>query len=97
MTSFWAMATDHVTMGWLSRPAIAAPDMYHVSDRLHAGRTADVPGHHIASTVAAWLAELGVESPLVDELARAAQAGDWPAVYSVGEHLSVDVTLVPAA
>lgn len=97
MTSFWAMATDHLTMGWLNRPAIPASDMYHVTDRLHAGRAADVPGHQIASTVATWLAELGVESPLVDELARAAQAGDWPAVYSVGDHLSVDVTLVPAA
>lgn len=97
MTKFWMIATETLTFGWLTRPAMGAPGMYHVTDRLHAGRTADVPGHQIASTVSAWLAELGVESPLVDELARAAQAGDWPAVYAVGEHLSVDVTLAAAA
>jgi hypothetical protein len=96
MTNFWATATGHLTSGWLNRP-IAAPEIYHVTDRLHTGRATDVPGHLIASTVAAWLAELGVESPLVDDLARAAQAGDWPAVYSVGEHLSVEVTLAAAA
>ncbi|MBI2697744.1 MAG: hypothetical protein CK429_24990 [Mycobacterium sp.] len=83
-------------MGWWSRPTISTLCMYHVTDRLHDGRTADVPGHQIAETVASWLAELGVESPLVDDLARAAQAGDWPAVYAVGEHLSVEVTLAAA-
>ncbi len=96
-TSFWTTATEHLTSGWLNRPAISAFSMYHVTDRLHDGRTADVPGHQIAPTVSAWLAELGVESPLVDDLARAAQAGDWPAVYAVGEHLSVEVTLAAAA
>lgn len=92
-TNFWLLATDHFTLGWLNRPAVVALHIYHVTDRLHDGRAVDVPGHQIAPTVSAWLAELGVESPLVDDLARAVQAGDWPAVYAVGEHLSVDVTL----
>jgi hypothetical protein len=71
--------------------------MYHVTDRLHTDRTVDVPGHEIAPTVSAWLAELGVRSPLVEELARAACVGDWPAAYAVGEHLSVEVTIAVAA
>lgn len=97
MTKFWTMATEHLTLGWLNRPVISAFCLYHVTDRLHDGRSADVPGHQIAPTVSAWLAELGVDSPLVDDLARAAQAGDWPAVHAVGEHLSVQVTLAFAA
>ncbi|BBX97069.1 hypothetical protein MLAC_23630 [Mycobacterium lacus] len=73
-----------------------APTMYHVIDRLHAGRAVDVPAHQIAPTVSAWLAELGVQSPLVDDLARAARLGDWPAAYAVGQNLSVEVTLAAA-
>lgn len=96
MTKFWVVATEHLTLGRRNRPAISSRCVYHVTDRLHDGRTADVPGHQIAATVAAWLAELGVESPLVDDLARAAQAGDWPAVHAVGENLSVEVTLSAA-
>ncbi|BBZ45399.1 hypothetical protein [Mycobacterium parmense] len=71
--------------------------MYRVTDRLHGGRTVVVPGSQIASTVSAWLAELGAHSPLVDDLARAACVGDWAAARVVADQLSVDVTLVPAA
>lgn len=67
--------------------------IYQLTDRLHDGRIARVPGEEIAATVSAWLAELGAHSPLVDDLARAVRAGDWPAAYAVGEHLSVDVTI----
>jgi hypothetical protein len=52
-----------------------------------------VPGHEIALTVSAWLAELGAHSPLVEDLARAAHAGDWPAAWAIGEYLSVDVAV----
>ncbi|WP_420873545.1 hypothetical protein [Mycobacterium riyadhense] len=90
-------AANYLTSGWLNRPPARTMTMYRVTDRLHAGRTANVPGHEIAPTVSGWLAELGVHSPLVDDLARAAQAGDWPAAYAVGEHLSVEVTLAVAA
>ncbi|BBX65789.1 hypothetical protein MSAS_49630 [Mycobacterium saskatchewanense] len=71
--------------------------MYRITDRLHSERTVQVPGHQIAAIVSAWLAELGVHSPLVDDLARAACIGDWAAAYAVGERLSVDVTLAAAA
>jgi hypothetical protein len=71
--------------------------MYCVTDRLHRERTVRCPGHQIAPIVAEWLAELGVHSPLVDDLARAACVGDWAAAYAVGDQLSVDVTPVPAA
>lgn len=70
--------------------------MYCVTDRLHNGRAVQVPGNEIAPTVSAWLAEFGVRSPLVEDLAQAARVGDWAAAYVVGDQLSVDVT-VPAA
>ena len=61
--------------------------------RLREGRTADVPSHEIPTIVSAWLAEFGVRSPLVDDLARAVDADDWPAAHAIGEFLSVDVTV----
>lgn len=88
---------SHLTLGRLNRPLRPTMNVYHITDQLHAGRVADVPADQIAPTVSAWLAELGVQSPLVKDLARAAQARDWPAVYAVGEHLSVQVTLAAAA
>ncbi|MEE6179725.1 hypothetical protein [Mycobacterium sp. 050134] len=79
------------------RPAASSVTMYRVTDRLHSERTVAVPGHQIAATVSAWLAELGVHTPLVDDLARAACIGDWATAYAVGERLSVDVTPAAAA
>jgi hypothetical protein len=55
-----------------------------------------VPGDRIAATVSAWVEELGVHSPLVQDLARAACVGDWSAAYAVGEHLSVEIALAAA-
>jgi hypothetical protein len=66
--------------------------LYRVTDRLHAGRTVEVPGHEIAHVVSAWLAELGADSPLVAELERAACVGDWAVAHAVGDQLSIDVT-----
>ncbi|WP_156685570.1 hypothetical protein [Mycobacterium sp. Marseille-P9652] len=79
------------------QPHVRTPAMYRVSDRLHSGRAVWVPGHQIAPLVSGWLAELGVHSPLVDDLARAACAGDWAAAYAFGDQLSVDVSLAVAA
>lgn len=81
---------------WMTRTASDAATTYLVTDRLHDGRTVRVPGDEIAATVSAWLAELGTHSPLVEDLARAARAGDWPAAHAIGEHLSVHVTSLPA-
>jgi hypothetical protein len=78
------------------RPLTAAtPAIYQIVDRLHEQRTVRVAGDAIAPTVSAWLAELGVQSPLAEDLARAVRRGDWHAVYAIGEHLSVHVA--PAA
>jgi hypothetical protein len=91
-----------ITMGKPFRPCWrhhrtlrAAPKttIYRVADRLHEGRTVDVPCHQIVTTVSAWLAELGAHSPLVEDLGRAVHVGDWPAAYAIGEYLSVDVTV----
>ena len=67
--------------------------MYRVTDRLHAEHSAEVCCHDIVTTVAAWLAELKVHSPLVEDLARAVCAGDWPTAYAIGDRLSVDVSV----
>jgi hypothetical protein len=66
--------------------------IYQVTDRLHEGRTVYVSCNEIMTTVSTWLAELGAHSPLVEDLARAVGAGDWPAAYAIGDRLSVDVT-----
>jgi hypothetical protein len=68
-----------------------AATTYDIIDRLHARRAAHVPGDRIAATVSAWLAELGVDSPMAEDLARAARAGNWPAVHAISDWLSVDV------
>jgi hypothetical protein len=66
--------------------------IYQLTDRLH-GDIAHVAGNEIAATVSSWLADLGAQSPLVDELARAVQHHDWPVAYAIGETLSVDVAV----
>jgi hypothetical protein len=67
--------------------------IYRVTQCLRGGRAAEVSGNEIASTVSAWLAELDADSPLVDDLAHAVRAGDWPTVRAIGDYLSVDVTI----
>jgi hypothetical protein len=67
--------------------------MYRVTDRLHDRRTVEVPCDDLVNTVSAWLAELGAHSSLVEDLARAVCAGDWPTAYAIGDRLSVDVTV----
>ena len=80
---------------WITRTSNQAVTIYQVTDHLGDGRTVYVPADGIATTVSAWLAELGTHSPLVEDLARAARAGDWPAAHAIGEHLSVNVTPLP--
>lgn len=67
--------------------------IYQLTDRLHDGHVARVAGNEIAATVASWLADLGAQSPLVDELASAVQHRDWPAAYTIGETLSLDIAI----
>lgn len=68
--------------------------VYQVTDRLRAGRSVQVSGDQIAATVSAWLTELGTDSPLVEDLARAVQAEDWSEANEIGEQLSVQVTSI---
>lgn len=67
--------------------------VYRITQRLRGGLTADVPAEAIAVTVSGWLAELGVDSPLACDLERAIRAGNWAAARTIGEFLSVDVTV----
>jgi hypothetical protein len=71
------------------------PSTYRISQRLRGGHTAEVPACAIATTVSAWLAELGADSPLANDLERAVHAGNWSAARVIGEYLSVDVTVTP--
>jgi hypothetical protein len=73
----------------------ASGPTFRVSDRLHEERSVTVAAHEIATTVAAWLAELGVHSPLVGQLASAVSKGDWVTAHAIADHLSVDVTSTP--
>jgi hypothetical protein len=66
--------------------------IYRVSQRLRGGLTVEVPAEAIAPTISAWLAELGADSPLVEDLEKAIHAGDWSAARAIGEYLSVDVS-----
>lgn len=71
---------------------VQSATIYQVTDRSHDG------AQHgclvtITSTVSGWLSELGTQSPLADELARAVRIGDWPAAYAIGEHLSVEIAV----
>jgi hypothetical protein len=80
--------------GTVRAPTVA---LYRVADRLHEARTVEVPCNEIVSTVSAWLAELDAYSPLVEDLAQAVRACDWPAAYAIGDCLSVDVTAAAGA
>lgn len=68
---------------------------YLLTDRLHEGHRVEASADQIPSIVSAWLAELGVGSPLVDELARAVWTANWPAAHALADQLDVDV--VPLA
>lgn len=67
--------------------------IYLVTDRLRSGRAAQVTGDEIGNTVAEWLADLGVQSPMVEDLSRAVREGDWPVAHRLANFLSVDITL----
>ena len=71
----------------------ATTTIYQLTDRLHDGQLARVPAHQITATVSDWLAELDVHSPLVDDLERAVQGGDWAAAHALGECLSIEIAL----
>lgn len=70
-----------------------ATPTYQLTDRLHEGRTVRVPAEGITGTVSGWLADFGVRSPLVDDLARLVRDGEWVAAHAVAERLSVEVTV----
>ncbi len=67
--------------------------LYQVTDLLHDGHSARVPAHQITKTVSAWLAELDVHSPLVDDLERAVRGGDWAAAHALGDCLSIEIAV----
>ena len=97
--TFVAAADRSAGAGWppfrfgLSRQRVAPTRIYRITDRLREWRTVRVPGDRIGCAVSAWLAELGVDSPMVNDLARAVCSRDWPAAHVIDGHLSVDVAI----
>lgn len=71
----------------------ATTTFYQLTDLLHDGHRARVPAHQITTTVSAWLAELGAQSPLVDDLARAVRGGEWSVAHDLADRLSIDITV----
>jgi hypothetical protein len=67
--------------------------VYQMTDRLRDRRTVFVSADEIVTTVSAWLDELGAASPLVEDLAHALRAGDWPKAHALGDYLSVEVAV----
>ncbi|MGX9789726.1 hypothetical protein [Mycobacterium sp. MMS18-G62] len=70
-----------------------AATVYQITDRLHDNRAARVSGDDISATAGAWLAEFGLHSPLVDQLAHAVVVGDWPTTHALSDRLLVDITV----
>jgi hypothetical protein len=81
------------TISHWTRRASRHNTMYQVADRLHSGRMVRVSSDEIAGTVSAWLAELGADSQMVDDLVQAVRRGDWPVAHALEDRLSVDVTV----
>jgi hypothetical protein len=78
------------TSGIGGRPPVT---IHRLTDPLHDGRTVHVCADGLVATLTTWLAELGAASPLVDDLAEAVRAGDWPTAHALSDFLSVEVSL----
>ena len=74
-------------------PRSAAQSMYHVNDQLHSGREVCVAADKVADVVSSWLAELGAESPMVEQLSSALAAGQLAVAHDIAAYLSVDVAV----
>ena len=78
---------------FLTGESVPQTKLFEVRNLLHEGRTARIPVSSIGPTVSGWLADLGVSSPLVEDLTQAVRNGNWPAAYVLGEHLAVHVAV----
>jgi hypothetical protein len=76
-----------------SWPNTRGVTIYQLTNRVRDGRTVYVSADEIVTTVSEWLAEFGATSPLVDDLAQAVRAADWPKTHTLEDHLSVEVTV----
>jgi hypothetical protein len=85
------MSSPRWMVHWPQRRPTAT--IYQLTDRLHDGQSARVPADQITETVSAWLADLGADSPLVDELERAVSGGDWAAAHALSECLSIEIAV----
>lgn len=81
------------TMRRLARHPHPASATYVLTDRLHRERTVYVTADEIIETVSSWLAGLGVQTPLVDELCRTIRDGAWAEAHAIADTLSLDVTV----
>ena len=78
---------------WTRRTPRTSTVFYQVTDRLHTRRAVRVSSDELATTVSGWLAELGADSPMVEDLALAVRSGNWLEAHALQDLLSVDVTV----
>lgn len=81
------------TMSRLVRHSHPASPTYVLTDRLHRERTVCVTADEIIATVTTWLAALGVQTPLVEDLCRTIRDGAWAEAHAIADTLSLDVTV----
>ena len=82
-------APTDMNIHWRHQRRVATT--YEIVDQLHDRHAVGITADRVAATVAGWLAELDVQSPLTDELARATQRGDWPTTHIICDQLSIDL------
>lgn len=83
----------HTDMNIHWRHQRPATTTYEIVDQLHDRHAVGVTADRVAATVAGWLAELDVQSPLTEELAHATLRRDWPATHTICDQLSIDLMI----
>jgi hypothetical protein len=82
------------TFTHLSRRKGATPAVrYVLTDRLHQERCVCVSADQLDTTVANWLAQLGVHSSIAADFARTVCEGNWAAAHALADALSIDVAV----
>ncbi|MCX2715604.1 hypothetical protein [Mycolicibacterium sp. J2] len=75
------------------RKSTASAAKYILTDRLHRERCVCVSADELDTTVAHWLAQLGVHSGIAADFARTVCDGNWAVAHALADALSIDVAV----
>jgi hypothetical protein len=78
---------------WSRRKSTTSAAKYVLTDRLHRERCVCVSADQLDTTVALWLAQLGVHSGIAADFARTVCEGNWAAAHALADALSIDVAV----